>query len=169
MKLEELTSPDVGELPRDVVVVFPVGSMEQHSLHLPLSTDTMIVGEMCRRLESALPQDVLLLPVMWLGYSRHHMKYPGTVSAGVTTHINIMEDVVCSMLDHGFQRVLIVNGHGGNIANISVLLQKLMEEHGDAEIFACSLYSGLSAEEIEKFWIRAPEAPGTQEKLKPRS
>ena len=150
MKLEEMTSPEVAELPRNVVVVFPVGSMEQHSLHLPLSTDTMIVGAMCRRLESALPEDVLLLPVMWLGYSRHHMKYPGTVSAGVTTHLNIMKDVVCSMLDHGFRRVLIVNGHGGNIANISVLLQKLMEEHGDAEIFACPLYSDPSAEEIKK-------------------
>ena len=160
MKLEELTSPEVGELARDVVVVFPVGSMEQHSLHLPLSTDTLIVGEVCRRLESALPEDVLLLPVMWLGYSRHHMKYPGTVSAGVTTHLNIMKDVVCSMLDHGFQKFLIVNGHGGNIANISVLLQKLMEEHGNAEIFACPLYSGPSAEEIEKILDKGTEGSG---------
>ncbi len=160
MKLEELTSPEIAEIPRDVVVVFPVGSMEQHSLHLPVCTDTLIVGEVCRRLEAALQEDVLLLPVMWLGYSRHHMKYQGTVSASLKTHLEIMADVVCSMIEHGFQKILLVNGHGGNTANISVLLQRLMEEHSEVEVFACPIYSDPSADKIEKIRDKGPGGSG---------
>jgi len=67
MKIIELTSPQIDALPRDLVVMFPVASLEQHSLHLPVSTDTIIADEVVRRVEMHIPNDVLLLPTMWLG------------------------------------------------------------------------------------------------------
>ena len=160
MKLEELTSPEIAALPRDIVVVMPVASTEQHSLHLPVFTDSMIIGEVVRRLEARAPDDVLALPVMWLGYSQHHMRYPGTISARSETHREVMMDIVASMIAHGFKRILIVNSHGGNSANISVLLQNLMEQYEDAEIFACASYSGPASAKMAEIREAGSEGSG---------
>ena len=91
MKLAELLSSEVADLPRDTAVIVPVASLEQHSLHLPVFTDSLILEECIRRLENRLSDTVLVLPVMWLGYSQHHMPYPGTVSASSDTHQNRVE------------------------------------------------------------------------------
>ena len=160
MILAEMTSPDVAALPRDTVVVMPLASTEQHSLHLPVFTDSMIIGEVTRRLEARVPEDVLLLPVLWLGYSQHHMRYPGTVSARSETHQDIMMDIVSSMVGHGFQKLLIVNSHGGNAANISVLLQRLMERYEEADIYACTSYSGPASKEMAEIREAGPEGSG---------
>ena len=129
-----MTSPDIDALPRDIVVLMPVASCEQHSLHLPVFTDSMIGEEVARRVDVLVPDDVLVLPVQWLGYSQHHIRYPGTLSAVSETHLLLMMDIVSSVVGYGFKKVLIQNSHGGNGANISVLLQRLMERYGDDEI-----------------------------------
>ncbi len=131
MILAEMTSPEIAALPRDIVVLMPVASCEQHSLHLPVFTDSMIGGEVARRVHELLPADVLVLPVQWLGYSQHHIRYPGTISAISETHLLLMMDIVASVVGYGFKKILIQNSHGGNGANISVLLQRLMERYGD--------------------------------------
>ncbi|HCR19812.1 MAG TPA: creatininase, partial [Candidatus Latescibacteria bacterium] len=69
MIMAEMTSPEIDALPRDVVVLIPVASCEQHSYHLPVFTDSMIGGEVARRVHERCPDDVLVLPVEWLGYS----------------------------------------------------------------------------------------------------
>ena len=63
--LAEMTSPDIDALPRDIVVLMPVASCEQHSLHLPVFTDSMIGEEVARRVHVLAPDDVLVLPVQW--------------------------------------------------------------------------------------------------------
>jgi creatinine amidohydrolase len=129
--LAEMTSPEIDALPRDIVVLMPVASCEQHSLHLPVFTDSMIGGEVARRVHELAPDDVLVLPVQWLGYSQHHIRYPGTLSAISETHLLLMMDIVASVVGYGFKKILVQNSHGGNGANISVLLQRLMERYGD--------------------------------------
>ena len=121
MILAEMTSPEIDALPRDVVVLMPVASCEQHSLHLPVFTDSMIGGEVARRVHERVPDDVLVLPVQWLGYSQHHIRYPGTISAISETHLLLMMDIVASMVGYGFKKILVQNSHGGNGPNISVL------------------------------------------------
>ncbi|MDP6506171.1 MAG: creatininase family protein [Planctomycetota bacterium] len=148
MLLAEMTSPDIDALPRDIVVLMPVASCEQHSLHLPVFTDSMIAGEVAARVHALVPDDVLVLPVQWLGYSMHHIRYPGTISAHSETHLILMMDIIASMAGHGFRKFLIVNSHGGNSANISVLLQRLMERFGDEEL---EFYSRGAWGATEKF------------------
>ena len=147
MILAEMTSPEVAALPRDIVVLIPVASCEQHSLHLPVFTDSMIGGEVARRVHERIPDDVLVLPVQWLGYSQHHSHYPGTVSAISETHLLLMMDIVASMVAHGFRKILIQNSHGGNRAGIQVLLQRLMERYQEEE---AELYTRWAWAESEK-------------------
>ena len=63
MYLWELTSPEIAGLPRDIVVLIPVASCEQHSLHLPVWTDSFIGQDVARRVHEKIPEDVLVLPV----------------------------------------------------------------------------------------------------------
>ena len=150
MILAEMTSPEIDALPRDIVVLMPVASCEQHSLHLPVFTDSMIGGEVARRVHERVPDDVLVLPVQWLGYSQHHIRYPGTISAISETHLLLMMDIVASMVGFGFKKILIQNSHGGNGANISVLLQRLMERYGDEEIEFYSRWAWAGGERLDQ-------------------
>ena len=160
MRLAELTSPEVANLPKDIVVVAPLASVEQHSLHLPVFTDSLIAEEVARRLEARIPDEVLVLPVMWFGYSQHHGRYPGTLSARSASYLDLLMDLVSAVVDHGFRKVLIVNTHGGNEVNISVLLQRLMEKYEDADVFATTPYSGPAEGEMEKIMEAGPRGSG---------
>ncbi|MCH8840098.1 MAG: creatininase family protein, partial [Planctomycetes bacterium] len=72
---------DIDAMDKDrVVVVCPIGSLEQHGHHLPLLTDTNLVTEVAERVEKKLSDKVLLTPTLWLGASDHHLDFPGTVS-----------------------------------------------------------------------------------------
>jgi creatinine amidohydrolase len=99
----------------DRVVVAPLGSLEQHGLHLPLLTDTLIITEVARRAEAELGDEALFLPTLWLGASDHHRAFSGTVSAANDHYVKILEDLIESLLGAGFRRVFLLNGHGGNI------------------------------------------------------
>ena len=88
MRFHDLTAPQIRQVPRDgVVVVAPIAACEQHSLHLPTFTDTILVTAVAEGVEQRLPQQVLLLPTLWLGASHHHLRFGGTLSADVDTHV----------------------------------------------------------------------------------
>ena len=144
MILANMTSPQVDAISRDILVIIPVASLEQHSIHLPLFTDTMILQEVVNRIEKRLTNDVLFLPVMWLGYSQHHIKYPGTVSASSETHLTMMYEILTSMITHRFTKFLLINSHGGNEPNISVLRHRVMETHENVDLYTTTPYAGPS-------------------------
>ena len=126
MKLGEMTWPEVKQLDKDALVaVYPIASFEQHGPHLPFLTDTMETDEIVRRLEGRIPDDVVCLPTQWLGYSYHHMRFGGSVTATSETHINVIYETVGCLISAGFSQVLILNGHGGNEADMAVALQKI--------------------------------------------
>lgn len=150
MLLWEMTSPEIDALPRDIVVLIPVASCEQHSRHLPVWTDSFIGQEVARRVHEKAPEDVLVLPVQWLGYSQHHIRYPGTVSAVSSTHLELMMDMVDSMVGNGFRKILLQNSHGGNGAGIQVLLQRLMEKYQEGEAEFYTRWAWASAERLNE-------------------
>ena len=141
MKLAQLNWPDMEKVARDTVVVFPIGAFEQHGPHLPFITDTAEVTAIVERLDEEIPDQVLCLPTQWLGYSPHHMKFKGTITARSETHINMIVDTVASMASADFAHVLIVNGHGGNIANMNVALQRLLEQCPETRIYGTSWFT----------------------------
>ena len=158
MRWEELTSPEIGALDRDqTVVVFPIGSVEQHGNHMPLGTDTILAHEVALAAARAT-ENVVVLPPPWYGFSAHHMRFPGSVTLRAETLMAVVEDVVAAVVGHGFRRVLVVNGHGGNGGVIDVLASTLGHKHyGKARIVTLT-YFALARDAIAA--LRRSEAGG---------
>src|SRR5215831_409610 len=116
MRFHDMTWPLLRQVPRDAtVVVAPIAACEQHSRHLPTFTDAILVTAVAEGVEQRLPQEVLLLPTLWFGASGHHLPLGGTLSAQPDTHVAMLCDLLTSLLEEGYQRVMLLNGHGGNL------------------------------------------------------
>jgi creatinine amidohydrolase len=115
MELLELPWPAVKALNRDTPVVIPIAALEQHGHHLPVFTDSLLLGEVLRRVKAEVADRVLFAPLYWLGNSEHHVDFPGTMSAAPRTYLDTLRDMAENFLRHGFRRIVFVNGHGGNI------------------------------------------------------
>src|SRR5437899_10580117 len=106
MKFHEMTAPQLRKVARSsTVVLAPIAACEQHSRHLPTFTDTILVTAVAEGVEQRLPQQVLLLPTLWLGASAHHLRFGATLSAEVDTHIDMLRDLLTPLLEDGYQRV----------------------------------------------------------------
>ena len=148
MRFHEMTAPQLGQVPREATVVLaPIAACEQHSLHLPTFTDTILVTAVAEGAERILPDQVLLLPTLWLGASSHHLRLGGTLSAEVDTHITMLCDLLTPLLEDGYQRILLLNGHGGNIDTMHVALRRLQPRYRDRLVAAAS-YWELAAQEL---------------------
>ena len=111
------------------IVIVPVASIEQHTNHLPTNTDTNIcceIAETAALRVSSFP--VLVMPPVWAGFSPHHMKYPGSITLKHHTLMNLLSEIATSIAHHGFDKILFLNGHGGNTPIIKSLRTKLAYE-----------------------------------------
>jgi creatinine amidohydrolase len=114
MELKNLRWPDVHAIDRDIPVVIPVAAMEQHGHHMPLFTDSILLGELVRRVQAEMDDRILVAPLMWLGNSHHHLDFPGTLSAEPRVWLDLLDGIIENFLHHGFRRIVVLNGHGGN-------------------------------------------------------
>jgi creatinine amidohydrolase len=114
MQLADLNWPAIEALHKDTPVVFPVAALEQHGRHMPLFTDSLLLGEIIRRTSERMGDRVLFAPLMWLGNSDHHLDFPGTLSAPPRTYLDLLCGLMENFIQHGFKRLVFVNGHGGN-------------------------------------------------------
>jgi creatinine amidohydrolase len=110
--------------------VLPIGSTEQHA-GLSLSTDTILAEKLA--LEAAEPMGVPVFPALPFGVAPYFAAYPGSVTLRVETLCAVVRDVLDSMKRSGFRRILIVNGHGGNVAAGS-LAQEWMMDNPDCRV-----------------------------------
>src|ERR1041385_6398170 len=91
--------------------VLPIGSTEQHA-YLSLSTDSLLAEKIS--LDAASPLGIPVFPVLHYGITPAFMAFPGTVTLKPETFFSVLRDVLDSLYHHGFRRILILNGHGGN-------------------------------------------------------
>jgi len=146
MKLGDLTWPDIAKLDRDLVAIYPVAATEQHGLHLPFLTDAILCEAVTNRIESAIPDQTLLLPVQWFGASSHHLGMAGTLTAEMSTHIALLAEPLRCLLQHGFRRMFVINGHGGNVDTMHIALRQLAMEFPHALLCGASYWDFADTE-----------------------
>ena len=128
MNLEDMSWDEVGELlEKTDTVLIPVGSMEQHGTHLPLGTDTFIATEIARKVSKKI--GVAFTSGIPYGFSIEHSSFPGTVTMTPESLMGVVRDVCESMIRHGFKKIILINGHGGNASILETLIQYLKPKH----------------------------------------
>ena len=130
---KELTAEDLrAKAAANAIVVLPVASMEQHGPHLPVGVDTFLCEAVCKGGAELAVKDVpvVVAPTLWCGMAEHHMAFGGTFTFDIPTYQAVLLSFLKSMARHGFKRVFIVNGHGGNIAAMNAFLPDLTRETG---------------------------------------
>ena len=132
VRWEKLTGPELKALAeRGALPILPIGSLEQHGPHLPVWTDSFLAHELAiaaARLATDIP--AVVLPPLWTGLSEHHLPFGGTISLDHATLHAVLRCVVRSLRAQGFSRLLILNGHGGNIEPLAVSVRELAHEFG---------------------------------------
>jgi creatinine amidohydrolase len=132
------------------VCLIPVGTLEDHGLHLPIDTDVRIVAEICRRAATEVPDRTVLLPPVTHGYSPHHMDFPGPITIAWDTFTRYCTDVGRSLARHGFRRMLFLNGHGSNQNLVEMAARLVMIDHPEvhsAAAFYLTSRAGIAAVE----------------------
>ena len=115
MKLKNMSWPQVGEAAGSAVALLPLGAIEQHGPHLAVSTDAGIVSKIADAVEERLGDAVVLCPTLVFGSSHHHLHFPGTMSLRADLYTEVLRDLARSLIAAGFRRIVLFNGHGGNV------------------------------------------------------
>jgi creatinine amidohydrolase len=115
-------------LSKSKLVVFPVGSVEQHGHHLGVGADWIQAWEIARRVGEK--SGALVLPVLCYGVSGHHKEFPGVLTMSSQTYSKVVFEILESLNRYGVERVLFINGHGGNTGSIIEAAKKARESFG---------------------------------------
>lgn len=128
--LQEMTWPEIEEaLEFAKIALIPVGAQEQHGPLLAEGCDAYRAEEFSRRLAKKCHPHVIVTPTIHFGVSPHHMDFPGTISLRPKTLISLLEDIVSSLKQHGLEKFLIINAHGGNSATLDVAAEKIARKY----------------------------------------
>lgn len=111
------------------VVIVPVGSVEQHGPHCPLDVDIVDALALAAATAEAMrPLPVIVSPPVWSGLAHYKMGHIGTITLQFDTYVAVVSDVCRSIVRNGFERVILLNGHGGNRSINQAIAVKLAEE-----------------------------------------
>jgi creatinine amidohydrolase len=127
-RLALLSWREAAELDRDrTIALLPTGAVEQHGPHLPLDTDTFLTTRVAEEAAARARRGgpVLVAPTLAFGSSAHHMAFAGTLTLSPATFLTVLGELCAGVAHHGFRRLLVVNGHGGNSALAREAVQQL--------------------------------------------
>lgn len=128
------TWPDLEKaIKQNALLILPIGTIEEHGRHLPVSTDSVIVSEIAKGVAEKLKGEIplLLLPTLWTGYSAREMtRWPGTIRIRPLVLILLIHDLLASLVEMGFRKIVILDGHGHHRGIIEVALREIGDEYG---------------------------------------
>jgi len=125
----DLTWPEVNDaVAKKKVILLPIGSTEQHGPHLPLDVDNLIATRICLEAGRQAQGRILVAPTVSYGFNIHALDFPGTMHVGHNHLLGYCLDICKSFAYHGFKRIIIVNGHGGNSAVLELVSRRAILE-----------------------------------------
>lgn len=165
------------------VVILPTASTEQHGRHLPLDVDLFLTESVCHEIGRRAADRVLVLPAIPYGLNLHHIDFPGTIHIQPEVFIAFALNVTKSVAYHGFEKIMIVNGHGSNFPLIDIIARRTTLETNSlatachyinfaldafntvkdtaviahADEFETSLYLHLDASRVQMDWAGADD------------
>ena len=142
IKLEEFNEKSFQEAGIETAIV-AVGSTESHGPHLPFGCDTFVCYDIACEVAARLDKAVVV-PPLWYGMSRHYRHKPMCVSLGSETLIHVLKEVLGSLVYWKIPKVLVINGHDGNIAPIEIAARDVKIEH-----------PGLKLAVLDAWWVTA--------------
>lgn len=123
--------------------ILSVGSCENHGSHLPLGTDTLVAYELSKKVAEKV-KGLLVLPPVAVGYSQHYSHFPFTLSLRAETLVEVLKDILSSIIKNGITRIFIMNGHDGNIAPIEIASRAIK-----------MLYPEVKIASLDAWWVAA--------------
>jgi creatinine amidohydrolase len=134
-RLADLTWPEIDDLlPHAPVAIVPLGATEQHGHGLALRTDTTRAEVVADLVARRMSPKVVVAPAIPVGVSEHHMAFPGTLTLSPITLQQVVVELVTSLYRHGWRRVFVLTGHGGNNATVEVAVSRLRADLGDLHV-----------------------------------
>jgi creatinine amidohydrolase len=142
-RYNRLTWPEMNEaIAAQKLVILPTGSTEQHGRHLPLDVDLFLCESVCLEVGRRAADQVLVLPAIPYGLNMHHIDFPGTIHIEPETFIAFCLNVTKSVAYHGFEKILLVNGHGSNSPLVDLVARKTVLATKSL-CFACNYFAFL--------------------------
>jgi creatinine amidohydrolase len=132
-RLAEMSWVEIEEyLKHDDRIILPLGATEQHGRHLGVGTDHLEAEAIA--LGTGEKSNVAVAPTLNYGMSYQHLSFSGTLSLRPTTLIAVIEDLFRALYRHGFRRVFVVNGHGGNEASLASAMHLVTDDLSDLRV-----------------------------------
>jgi len=138
--------------------IIPIAAIEQHLEHLAMEHDWRSVNEVARRAAERLCPQVVVAQGVMAGISEHHMKHPGTLSLRPGSFLAALEDMIESMARAGFRNILVLNGHGGNIAPCGGVWDQFLRR-AQVNLHFLPYWDVVTREEAEQF-LKTGSVPG---------
>ncbi|MFZ4102467.1 MAG: creatininase family protein [Sphingobacterium thalpophilum] len=159
MYWDQLTSGQLAALDKQTPVLLNIAAIEQHGAHLPVATDRMIGEYFSYLLNQQIGDKILILPIVAVGCSDHHMGFCGTLTLSHTTFASVVKEMIQSVLNHGFYNIILLNSHGGNQGIMQVIIEQLGYANPNAHILGASWWN-VAKEELLKITETGPGGTG---------
>ena len=141
---------------RKAVIIIPVAAIEQHGHHLPIDTDNVLVEHVTEEAARRSAGTILTAPMIHYGFNEHNMGFPGTINIRETVFIDFCYDVAHSFVRQGFDRIVLVNGHGSNQMLCNLAARRIVNT--TRALAAAVAHWALAREAVEQ--LRESEYPG---------
>ena len=134
-----LTWTDIQEMPdkENVVIIQPVGAIEQHGPHLPIIVDSAIgsavIGKALAKLDANIP--AYALPPLYYGKSNEHWHFPGTITLSAETLLTVLTEMAESIYRAGFRKLVLMNSHGGQPQVMEIAARDIHQKYEDFLVF----------------------------------
>ncbi|WP_327365229.1 creatininase family protein [Streptomyces sp. NBC_01217] len=148
LRLAEMTTVEAADaVTSSPVVILPAGAFEQHGPGMPLATDSLRAEAVAERVAAGLAGRAVIGPSLPVGVSPHHLAFAGTVTLSTTTFATVVREYVDSLHRHGWRKILVITGHGGNNAALTTVAQDLLTTRPGLE-FAWTPLTALASDVV---------------------